>query len=271
MRVSVRSVGRSDTDETGGGGTIVSLLLSQPPSWLVLSSPWLIYPLVYLLLVPTGLARFFVSTCPPLVFNIITAYVDGITRGTTIAAIPNLLASSTNLAAGGNWLTATLLSGIAVCGGGWIVSGLGLHKSSWELGMPSVLNGGILDTLDLWGGMISGWVYISLLRLYPELDGVSNMLRTIIPSELHALGAATGKTAVTTKETARAIAVLVYGSLLCARVITKAVLETKPTVATKEKKAKAVVAKELEPKTEVVKTPVKERSATPRKSPRPKK
>lgn len=144
--------------------------------------------------------------------------------------------------------------------------------------MPAVLNGGLLDTLDLWGGMIAGLVYISLLRLYPELDGVSNSLRAIVPAELHALGADSGKTAVTTNETARAIAVLVYGSLLCARVITRAVLYRQPTVAEKSKKrvqskdSKVIKEKQDgEVHVQVTQTPVKERKATPRKSPKPKK
>lgn len=271
--------GRDFADgNTGGGGTIVSLLLNQPPAWITLTSPWLIYPLIYLTLIPTGLSRFIIDVTPPILFNIVTAYIDGIVRGTTISAVPNLLSLTNNNSAHSNWLGAVLLSGVAVCGGGWIVSGLGLHKSQWELGVPSVLTGGLLDTLDLWGGMVSGLVYISLLRLYPEqLDGVSNVLRGVLPAELLALGAESGKTAVTTKETARAIAVLVYGSLLCARVITKAIMERKPGATAKSKKAVKKAIKELEKVTpvevEVVKTPVRERSssATPRKSPRAKK
>lgn len=159
------------------------------------------------------------------------------------------------------------------------MSGFGLNQAEWTVGVPTVLQGGLLNTLDFWGGMIAGVIYAALLRLYPEFDGISTALHTVLPGELHAVGAASAKTAVTSQDTARAVTVLVYGSLLCARVITKAVMDRRSggtastRTASKIRSMKTEKSPELDQtaKTEVVKTPIRERQATPRKSPKPKK
>jgi hypothetical protein len=133
---------------TGGGGTITSILLGQPPSWLISPAPWMVLPLAYALLIPTGMASYVTRTAPALFLNLVFAAIDGLTRGTTIAALAPALVSARVASTG--W-TYTLLSGIAVSGGGFIVSLLGLHESKWTLAKPSILDGGILNTLDCWG------------------------------------------------------------------------------------------------------------------------
>jgi len=255
------------------------MLLSQPPPWLISPTPWLIYPLIYTLLIPTGLSSYIITTCPPLIFNTFGAYVDGIIRGTTIASLRSAIASSGLKT---SWLTPVLLSGIAVSSSGWLVTGLSMHESDWSLGKPSVLNGGALDTMDLWGGMLVGLVNAALMRSHAELAPLSGILLRALPSDMQTVGASSGSKPVVTPAIGRAICVLLLGSLLCARVIAKAVLDYRKSCKTKMKKAKktpattTVTTKEVlreKPREEVLKSPAKteKRGTTPRKSPRPKK
>jgi len=231
---------------SGGGGTIASMLLSQPPPWLISPTPWLIYPLIYTLLIPTGLSSYIITTCPPLIFNTFGAYVDGIIRGTTIASLPSAIASSGLKT---SWLTPVLLSGIAVSSSGWLLVGL---------------------------------VNAALMRSHAELAPLSGILLRALPSDMQTVGASSGSKPVVTPAIGRAICVLLLGSLLCARVIAKAVLDYRKSCKTKMKKAKktpattTVTTKEVlreKPREEVLKSPAKteKRGTTPRKSPRPKK
>ena len=229
---------------SGGGGTITSLLLSQPPSWLITPTPWIIYPPIYLLLGPTGLSDYIASTTPTPV-NIFGSYIDGMTRGTTIGSLPSLI--STAGLSSNAWTTA-ILGGIATCGGGWIASGLGMNADEWKLGMPSVLNGGLLDTLDLWAGMLVAILYAALSRSHEELEPISSYLAGVLPDDLVLLTAKTGGAVVST-DIARAICVLVLGSLLCARVVTRLILTNTSSIKTGRFKVKAKGHKEKKEKT----------------------
>ncbi|ORY30992.1 hypothetical protein BCR39DRAFT_455343, partial [Naematelia encephala] len=197
-----------------GGGTLVSLLLHQPPSWLLSPTPWLIYPTAYLLLVPTRLSEYIVTTAPSLPYNLVGAYIDGMTRGVTITSLPEALSLSG--VKGTSWFTPIILSGLAVSGGGWAVQLLGMHEKEWGMGVPGVLRGGILNTLDFWGGMLVGIVYAALMRTHPEFSALSDFTASVLPDDLQVKGTK----ALVTPETARAICVLLLGSLLAARAIT---------------------------------------------------
>ena len=257
----------------GGGGTIVSLLLSAPPSWLASPTPWLVYPTIYFLLIPTGLSRYVVSTCPPLLLNTCTAFVDGITRGVTVASLPSAVTVS-NVKS--SWFTSALLSGIAVSSSGWLVTGLGLHEADWCLGMPSVLKGGLWDTLDLWSGTLAGLVYGSLMRSHSDLDTLSGILLRILPSDILAVGSTTHQGQLVTPGIGRAIVVLLIGSLLCARVLFTTSYThrtTRKAKGNKEKKTASAVQKDMTEKSsssERVDAAGKRelRAATPKKSPR---
>nr|WPS94680.1 nucleoside-diphosphate kinase [Naematelia aurantialba] len=261
----------------GGGGTLVSLLLHQPPSWLLSPAPWLIYPAAYFALVPTRLAEYVVATAPALPYQLVGSYIDGMTRGVTIASVPSAIAASG--LAGTSWLTPVVLSGLAVSGGGWAVQLLGMHEKEWSLGVPGVLKGGILNTLDFWGGMLVGLVYAVLMRTHAEFSLLSDYTAAVIPDDLQAKGTK----ALVSPDTARAICVLLLGSLLAARAVTTAFLTSNPknqspktTPKGRAKKVKAapgpeaVSSEKEKDKAEVVKSPTRrERAATPRKSPRP--
>ncbi|KAK1921531.1 hypothetical protein DB88DRAFT_67105 [Papiliotrema laurentii] len=235
-----------------GGGTVTSLLLSQPPSWLIDPTPWLVYPPIYLALVSTGLARFIVSTAPTLV-NLFGAYIDGITRGTTISALPSTLSASSPAIAE-SLLATALISGITVSSGGWIVQAFGMHEDEWKVGKPTVLNGGVLDTLDLWSGALTGLLYATLTGSFAELDGARAVLALAIPDDLRAKRLGKG---IVDTNTARAISVLVLGSLLAARVVTQAILglrDRKPV--TRVQTQEEIIEELTGEKVEVVKTPL---------------
>ena len=259
---------------SGGGGTIVSLLLSQPPSWLADPTPWLIYPPIYFVLVQTGIARYMVSTAPTLI-NLFGAYIDGITRGTTITAVPKALAvgaygTAASSALSGNLWTTALMSGLAVASGGWVVQGLGLHESEWKVGKPAILSGSVLDSLDLWSGTFTGLLYATLTRSHASLNPAGDLLAQVLPAELLVKGAGAGSNGLVEPNTARAICVLVLGSLLAARVVTKSVLSYKPAPKVVKQTREEILAELLDEKsTAVVKNPVQAGSgskATPRKN-----
>ncbi|KAK4688137.1 hypothetical protein P7C73_g1979, partial [Tremellales sp. Uapishka_1] len=242
-----------------GGGTVVSLLLSQPPSWLISPTPWIVYTTVYTLLVPTGLSSFVVKTAPTLLFNLVGAYVDGITRGITITGISSLGAFS--------WWTEVVLSGLAACSGGWIMQSLNLAGENYQVGKPTILNGGLLDTLDLWGAMAVGLVYGGLMRAHEETGWVGDALEMVLPEDIR------GKAGKKIEQpVARAICALLMGSLLAARVITVSTMGWRTGRASrgKAKNSSVLSVKDETAPTKVVKSPVEVGRGTPRKSPRKK-
>ncbi|WVQ83373.1 hypothetical protein IAT38_005514 [Cryptococcus sp. DSM 104549] len=253
-----------------GGSTVTSLLLGQAPSWLISPTPWIIYPSVYALLVPTGLSSYITSTAPALLFNITTAFVDGMTRSTSLSALPALVAASTTgIAANASWWTYALLSALGITSGGLIVGLLGLNEASWTIGVPSLLKGGVLGTLDAWGAALVGLVYLALTAHIEEVAPLGEALAAVLPADV--THGAQGK-AIVDPLHARAICVLLFGSLLAVRAVALAwqgrkVGAKKPAVA---KKTEVLVTEE---KGAVVKSPVKVKpdgtgKPTPRKSPR---
>lgn len=252
------------------------MLLGQPPSWLLTSTPWFTYIPIYLLLVPTTLGEYIHSTCPTLIYNIGGAFIDAITRGTTVCALlPALAASRVPPTA---W-TIAVLGGIACTSGGILVQLMGLHEEDWKLGMPIILNGGILNTLDFWGGMLAAVLYAALLRRSPELSPLSNFLSDIIPSELKVPGNphpdALRGGEMMIRDTARGLVVLFLAALFIARAITLIVLSPRPALGkTKklDKVDKEIVEEVLHEKVDVrdgqVTTRARSRAGTPKKSPR---
>jgi hypothetical protein len=232
-----------------------------------------VYPPIYLLLVPTGIARYIVSTAPTLI-NLFGAYIDGITRGTTITALPKALAAgaygaAASSALSSNLWTTSLMSGLAVASGGWVVQGLGLHESEWKVGRPAILSGSILDTLDLWSGILIGVLYAALTRSHAALNPAGDLLAQVLPADLLIKG--DGSKALVEPNTARAISVLVLGSLLAARVVTKSVVSYKAGAPKVVKQTREQMLAELldDKDTAVVKNPIQAGSgskATPRKN-----
>lgn len=192
----------------GGGGTIVSILLSTPPIWLLSPLPWGIYVSAYVLLVETGVANI-ISQAPALPLSLALSLVDGLCRGVAITSMPALASKVSS-----SWITPVILGAIATCGGGWIAEGMGMNKSTWQAGIPRVLSGGVLPTLDVWGAMAAGFLYVTLTQGYPALKTVGKFTTALLPGEYVHDGRVSG-------EVARALVVLFLTALFAARAITQ--------------------------------------------------
>jgi hypothetical protein len=250
-----------------------SLLLGQPPSWLIAPGVWAVYPAAYLLLVPTGMASYITKTAPSLLLNLAFAAIDGMTRGTTIASLPPALATVGTTT---TWWTLALLSAITTTGGGWIVSLFGLNEGKWTLHKPHFLDGGLLNTLDVWGAMLVALINDVLRRAHPELDSLFFRVLPLLPSNAVTLGPTDESPAFVHPEAGRAICVLLMGSLLAGRAVLQAASTwrkeaKKARKATKKKDEADLKVRHTEKKITVVKSPaMAERTrATPRKSPKP--
>ncbi|KAL0256030.1 hypothetical protein I308_100842 [Cryptococcus tetragattii IND107] len=157
------------------GNTALALLLSLPPAWLVSPAPWIVYLLVYLLFIPTGLSPYIVDHCPQVLLNTAGAAVDGLSRGVTIASIAGMLEASAKFhaAAHGQAVSAwtyTLLSTVAVSSGGFLVSLLSLHEASYRLSVPSVFRrgAGVWGTMDVWAAALAGLGYWAMVSVRME-------------------------------------------------------------------------------------------------------
>ncbi|OCF41687.1 hypothetical protein I317_04493 [Kwoniella heveanensis CBS 569] len=283
-----------------GGSTVVSLLLNQPPTWLSSPTPWIIYPSVYLLLIPTGLSNYIISTCPTTLFNIFGALVDGMTRATTITSLVTLIGSSSpfiNAANGDvNLWTYALLSALAITSGGLFVGLFGLGEDEWKMGVPGLLKGGLLGTLDAWGASLIGLLWLALTRQSSSLAPFSEFLHIALPSDIHSTAALGTKPASTepqpihTQHTtvidtahARAICAILLGGLLATRAIIlslrsgrsqRSIAASGPQLS---KKTELFVVDEKGVRESVLKSPVSAKATrtenakvTPRKSPRAK-
>jgi hypothetical protein len=229
--------------------------------------------------------------------DLVGAYTDGITRGSTVA----ILTSSLSLPPGnGNMpgqeeggigaLGAAVLSSVAISGGGWTVQTLGLNLPEWRVGTPAVLrNGaGVLDTLDTWSAVVCSIIYSILIApgtaglssqgkrntavISPAIDDFVRGLVPSLPSSGVKGGIYANGLEITT--TARSVVVLLMGSILAARVMTKLVLANRQSTP-KVTAAAEATGSEKEMEKEAVEsagsrsgTPRK-RKGTPKKSPGP--
>ncbi|WWC86973.1 uncharacterized protein L201_001854 [Kwoniella dendrophila CBS 6074] len=280
-----------------GGSTVVSLLLNQPPSWLISFTPWIIYISIYTLLIPTGLSRYFIETCPKILFNVVGGLIDGMTRGTTITSLITLISNSSLLKIAseqnqnssngeiGIW-TYMILSGIAISSGGVIVGLLGINENEWKLITPNLLKGGILNTLDFSSSSLIGLLWLILLNQNQSLESISKSLSNTLPQELKISSKDKDELSIIDIPHARAICVLVLGFILAIKgiILTFIANGIKTKLVNKiDKKTELYILDEKKSatRTEVIKTPIKIKQnsnssgsssvkSTPRKSPRAK-
>lgn len=190
------------------------------------------------------------------------------TRGTTITALPRLLAKSDGGLDASIWSTA-ILSGVAVSSGGWVVQGLGLAESEWKVSRPNIMSGGLFDTLDMTSGAFIGLLYASLTRSLLQLERASDLVMGFLPGDLVstlAKGEGKGKDVADTR-TARAVCVLVLASTLLARVVVK-LFQANGSGQIIRKTQYNVTETGSEEKTEIVKKPIQVHPGTPEATPR---
>ena len=181
--------------------------------------------------------------------------MDGFTRGNTVSLVPVIAGG------GGIWGRA-ILSAICISGGGFIVQSLNLN-GDWKVSTPAILKdgAGILDWMDIWSAF-------SLSIVHTILTAAETVFTEKIDSWVR------GNTYSTSVKgngmEARAVVILLMGSLLAARVITKLFLRTRSIPLQASTVGKIEELEKSEDDT-TVQTPTKrrKRGTTPKKSPGP--
>lgn len=216
---------------------MTSVLLSTPPAWLLSPSPWIAYVSIYAVLVASGISQLIVNVVPAFILNFLLAGLDGLLRGTGSCGMASA-AVSKGLPA---W-SGIVLAPIATCGGGWLAQLLGIADGVPRA--PSVLQGGVMGTLDVWGSMATAAIYLAL----SGADGPWTKSVKKIDSG-----------------SARAVAIIFFACLFAARVWTQnlltlrnsarnaAIAKAKRPVAIKEKEEVSAESSEVE--VEVLKAP----------------
>lgn len=179
------------------------------------------YPLVYLLLIPTGISAWIVDHVPEVLVNTVGAAVDGLTRGVTIASIGTMVGASGKFPGPevSAW-TYTLLSALAVSSGGFVVSLFSLHEPSYRLSVPSVFRrgAGAWGTMDVWAAGLAGLGYWAMERLSVEdvkgVPGVGRLRGLAGGSEM-----GNGDAPLMDSLAARTVCVLFLGGILMLRAV----------------------------------------------------
>jgi hypothetical protein len=187
---------------------------------------------------------------------VVGAYVDGFTRGNTVSLVPVI--------AGGNGIWGrAILSAICISGGGFIVQSLNLN-GDWKLSTPAILRdgAGILDWMDIWSAF-------SLSIIHSILTSPETVFTPTIDSWVK------GNTYSTSVKgngvEARAVVILLMGSLVAARVITKLFLRVRSSASSQRSTVGGIEEMEQDGDVVPVQTPTKrkKRGMTPKKSPGP--
>jgi len=215
----------------------------------------MIYPLAHFLsrLPPFQLLLSFI---PAVILDLAGAYVDGFTRGNTVSLVPVIAGG------GGAWGRA-ILSAICISGGGFIVQSLNLN-GDWKLSTPAILRdgAGILDWMDIWSAF-------ALSVLHTILTSTETILTPMIDSWIRGSAYSTNLKGNGTE--ARAVVILLMGSLLAARVITKLFLQARSSVPLRTSMSGRAEEAEKVGEVTPAQTPTKrkKRGTTPKKSPGP--
>lgn len=168
----------------------------------------------------SGVSRFVVDTIPSFLLNIFLAALDGLLRGTGSCGMASAVVSKGLPAWSG-----IVLAPIATCGGGWLAQLLGIGDGIPRA--PSVLNGGVMGTLDVWGSMATAAIYLAL-------TGAS--------------GPWTASVQKIDTGSARAVAIIFFSCLFAARVWTQNLLTLRNNArnAAMSKRPVAIKEKEVE-------------------------
>lgn len=113
---------------------------------------------------------------PPKLLDTVLPIVDAVLRTGGVCYTVNLVHSHPNPAVSSSLFLQLLLGGVASAGGGAAASTLGVWETQWSLRTPPFLRGGLLDTLDIWGGSIVAAVYGCLLGLHPAYEPYTRWL-----------------------------------------------------------------------------------------------
>jgi len=154
-----------------GGGTIANFLMFLPPPQLLSISPWINYLAVH------ALFGYAVDAVPSLkAVDTALPLMDAIFRTGSICGAVNLAHSHPNPAIASSLFFQLLVGAAVSSGGGATAATLGVWNPEWTFRTPPILRGGILDTLDIWGGALAAALYGCLMGYHPAYEPYTRWL-----------------------------------------------------------------------------------------------
>ncbi|KAF8317650.1 hypothetical protein DL93DRAFT_514337 [Clavulina sp. PMI_390] len=154
-----------------GGGILSNFLMFQPPPQLLTVQPWLNYISVHILF---GYAVDYAPS--PKFLDTYLPIFDAILRTGSVCGAVSAARAHPNPAIASSTFFHLIIGAVASAGGGVTASTLGVWNTEWSLRRPPFLQGGVVDTLDLWGGSIVAAVYSCLLGLNPAYEPYTRWL-----------------------------------------------------------------------------------------------
>jgi len=154
-----------------GGTLITNFLMFLPPPQLLSISPWVNYLGVYILFGYT-------ADMAPSLKTVDTALplLDAILRSGSVCGAVNLAYTHPNPAIASSLFFQLFVGALASGGAGITTSTLGVWNSEWSFRTPPFLYGGMVDTLDIWGGSLTAAVYGCLMGYHPAYEPYTRWL-----------------------------------------------------------------------------------------------
>jgi hypothetical protein len=126
---------------------------------LLLTAVFHIFPWVCFVPRLCGSYRFFLQLLSAKVVDTLLPLLDAILRTRTITSSLNLIPTSPNPSVANSIVMQWIIGAVSSSGGGQLAATFGVWKpfKDWSLlAKPVVLKGGVLATLDVWGGILAG-------------------------------------------------------------------------------------------------------------------
>lgn len=185
--------------------------------------PWAIYGSTHILL--TSLLDSGALPFPsPKLLDTALPLVDAVARSAAIVGAVENCRNHPLTSVKQSLFVQLLLGAVASAGGGVAAGTLGVWEHDWRFRRPTFLNGGIIATLDLWGGSLAAFIYGFLQLSHPWYGEVYEAYGFKPVAPLTPLGA-------------RSVAVIVLTVLYVARVVSTHYLGATPKTAPPSKKA----------------------------------
>lgn len=128
--------------------------------------PWAIYGLTHIVL--TTLLDAGVLPFPsPKLLDTSLPLIDAIARSAAIVGAVENCRNHPLPAVKQSLFAQLFLGAVASAGGGVTAGTLGVWEHDWRFRRPSFLNGGVIATLDLWGGSLAAFIYGFLQLSHP--------------------------------------------------------------------------------------------------------
>jgi len=148
-----------------GGSVWSHILLGQYPPQLYSVHPWISYLSVHIFL--TGILPHIQSFLSPRILDTILFPIDSVLRLTSITTSLSLIQSHSDPRLSQSLFLQLLIGAVACAGGGATAATLGVWTSEWKFGTPVVLKSSWVESVDVWGGVITAFIYGLLTASHP--------------------------------------------------------------------------------------------------------